>query len=423
MSIYDVGIYAQSARNGLVRLRTLIILRWLAVVGQAVTILISKFIIGLQIDLGLCFLAISASVLINLIAIFIFPANRRLPERDFLAMLLFDLIQLAVLLYLTGGLNNPFSILILAPVITSASYLPALLTVILSSISIIIILVLNFYFVPLNLGNQFILPTIYNFGVVTSLIITVIFIAIYAYLFASSSRNISNALSVSKLQILNQKKITEIGSLSAAAAHELGTPLNTIFLILNDLIKDKKLNQDKTISKDIKLLKSQAERCRQILKKLSQNPLKLKDKFLEKVKISDLIKINFDKFNKNKKLNLIEINEENQIEIIFKDEIMYALGNIIQNAIFHSTKFVIVELNYLKKNLIIKISDDGNGFAKDIIDKLGEPYISKNNRGMGLGIFISKNLIENMGGKISFYNSKQSHAIVEINFDNSILNV
>ena len=173
----------------------------------------------------------------------------------------------------------------------------------------------------------------------------------------------------------------------------------------------------------IKLLKSQAERCRKILKKLSQNPLKLKDKFLEKVKISDLIKINFDKFNKNKKLNLIEINEENQIEIIFKDEIMYALGNIIQNAIFHSTKFVIVELNYLKKNLIIKISDDGNGFAKDIIDKLGEPYISKNNRGMGLGIFISKNLIENMGGKISFYNSKQSHAIVEINFDNSILNV
>ena len=102
---------------------------------------------------------------------------------------------------------------------------------------------------------------------------------------------------------------------------------------------------------------------------------------------------------------------------------MYALGNIIQNAIFHSKKFVIVELNYLKKNVIIKISDDGNGFPKDIIDKLGQPYISKNNRGMGLGIFISKNLIENMGGKISFYNSKQNQAVVEINFDNSILDV
>ncbi|MFL2519989.1 MAG: ActS/PrrB/RegB family redox-sensitive histidine kinase [Alphaproteobacteria bacterium] len=404
-------------------LRNLIKIRWIAILGQLSAIFFVTFVIKIEIPFFEALIIILFSVALNFYSYLEERINKTISNIKAFLFLLFDTLQLGILLFLTGGIVNPFSILILAPVITSASYLPALLTVILSSISIIIIIVLNFYFVPLNLGNQFVLPTIYNFGVVTSLIITVIFIAIYAYLFASSSRNISNALAVSKLQILNQKKITEIGSLSAATAHELGTPLNTIFLILNDLIRDKKLNEDKNILKDIKLLKSQAERCRKILKKLSQNPLKLKDKFLEKVKISDLIKINFDKFNKNKKLNLIEINEENQIEIIFKDEIMYALGNIIQNAIFHSTKFVIVELNYLKKNLIIKISDDGNGFAKDIIDKLGEPYISKNNRGMGLGIFISKNLIENMGGKISFYNSKQSHAIVEINFDNSILNV
>ena len=404
-------------------LGNLIKIRWIAIVGQLSAIFFVTLVIKIEIPFFEALIIILLSVALNFYSYLEERINKTISNIKAFLFLLFDTLQLGILLFLTGGIVNPFSILILAPVITSASYLPALLTVILSSISIIIIIVLNFYFVPLNLGNQFVLPTIYNFGVVTSLIITVIFIAIYAYLFASSSRNISNALAVSKLQILNQKKITEIGSLSAATAHELGTPLNTIFLILNDLIRDKKLNEDKNISKDIKLLKSQAERCKKILKKLSQNPLKLKDKFLEKVKISDLIKINFDKFNKNKKLNLIEINEENQIEIIFKDEIMYALGNIIQNAIFHSTKFVIVELNYLKKNLIIKISDDGNGFAKDIIDKLGEPYISKNNRGMGLGIFISKNLIENMGGKISFYNSKQSHAIVEINFDNSILNV
>ena len=404
-------------------LRNLIKIRWIAILGQLSAIFFVTFVIKIEIPFFEALIIILLSVALNFYSYLEERINKTISNIKAFLFLLFDTLQLGILLFLTGGIVNPFSILILAPVITSASYLPALLTVILSSISIIIIIVLNFYFVPLNLGNQFVLPTIYNFGVVTSLIITVIFIAIYAYLFASSSRNISNALAVSKLQILNQKKITEIGSLSAATAHELGTPLNTIFLILNDLIRDKKLNEDKNISKDIKLLKSQAERCRKILKKLSQNPLKLKDKFLEKVKISDLIKINFDKFNKNKKLNLIEINEENQIEIIFKDEIMYALGNIIQNAIFHSAKFVIVELNYLKKNLIIKISDDGNGFAKDIIDKLGEPYISKNNRGMGLGIFISKNLIENMGGKISFYNSKQSHATVEINFDNSILNL
>ena len=404
-------------------LRNLIKIRWIAILGQLSAIFFVTFVIKIEIPFFEALIIILFSVALNFYSYLEERINKTISNIKAFLFLLFDTLQLGILLFLTGGIVNPFSILILAPVITSASYLPALLTVILSSISIIIIIVLNFYFVPLDLGNQFVLPTIYNFGVVTSLIITVIFIAIYAYLFASSSRNISNALSVSKLQILNQKKITEIGSLSAAAAHELGTPLNTIFLILNDLIRDKKLNEDKNISKDIKLLKSQAERCRQILKKLSQNPLKLKDKFLEKVKISDLVKINFDKFNKNKKLNLSEINEENQFEIIFKDEMMYALGNIIQNAIFHSKKFVIVELNYLKKNVIIKISDDGNGFPKDIIDKLGEPYISKNNRGMGLGIFISKNLIENMGGKISFYNNKQNQAVVEISFDNSILNV
>ena len=404
-------------------LGNLIKIRWIAIIGQLLAIFLVNFVIKIEIPFFEAIIIILFSVALNFYSYLEERINKTISNIKAFLFLLFDTLQLGILLFLTGGIVNPFSILILAPVITSASYLPALLTVILSSISIIIIIVLNFYFVPLDLGNQFVLPTIYNFGVVTSLIITVIFIAIYAYLFASSSRNISNALSVSKLQILNQKKITEIGSLSAAAAHELGTPLNTIFLILNDLIRDKKLNEDKNISKDIKLLKSQAERCRQILKKLSQNPLKLKDKFLEKVKISDLVKINFDKFNKNKKLNLSEINEENQFEIIFKDEMMYALGNIIQNAIFHSKKFVIVELNYLKKNVIIKILDDGNGFPKDIIDKLGEPYISKNNRGMGLGIFISKNLIENMGGKISFYNSKQNQAVVEISFDNSILNV
>ena len=235
--------------------------------------------------------------------------------------------------------------------------------------------------------------------------------------------NVSNALSATKLQILNQKKITEVGSLSAAAVHELSTPLNTIFLILNDLLKEQKLKEDKHILKDINLLKSQAERCKNILERLSKNPLKLKDKFLNRVKISDLIKINFEKFNQSKelKINLKLINSEP--EIIFKDEIMYSLGNIIQNSIFHAKNLVTVELQYQQNNVLIKIMDDGMGFSKDIIDRLGEPYISKNKKGMGLGIFIAKNLIENMGGNIKFYNLKENTAVVEIIFDNSILEI
>ncbi len=404
-------------------LGNLIKIRWIAIFGQILAIFFVTFFLKIQIPLFETLLIIFFSVFINFYSYFDERKNKSISNTKAFSFLLFDTLQLGFLLFLTGGIVNPFSILILAPVITSASYLPALMTVILSSISIVIIILLNFFYVPLNLGDEFYLPQIYNFGLVASLIITVIFIAIYAYLFASSSRKISYALSESKLQILNQKKITEVGSLSAAAAHELGTPLNTIFLILNDLLKEKKLIEDKNIVKDIILLKSQADRCKEILQRFSKNPLKLKDKFLEKVKLTDLININFEKFNKNKKL-IIKINPKTEEpEIIYKDEMMYALGNIIQNAIYYSIDTVTAELDYFKTNVKILITDDGDGFSKDIIDKLGEPYISKNNLGMGLGIFISKNLIENMGGNIKFYNSKDENAVVEIIFDNSILNI
>ena len=404
-------------------LGNLIKIRWIAIFGQFLAVFIVFYIIKIEILLFEILTIILLSVAVNFYSYFEERKNKSISNVKAFSFLLFDTLQLGFLLFLTGGIVNPFSILILAPVITSASYLPALMTVILSTISIMIIVILNFYYVPLYLGPEFYLPEIYNFGLVSSLIITVIFIAIYAYLFANSSRKISNALSVSKLQILNQKKITEVGSLSAAAAHELGTPLNTIFLIINDLLKEKKLVEDKNIVKDIHLLKSQAERCKEILQRFSKNPLKIKDKFLDKVKITDLIKINFDKFNKNKKLNIINIQIIEEPEILFKDEMMYALGNIIQNAIFHCKETVTVELDYNKTDLKISITDDGLGFSKDIIDKLGEPYISKNSQGMGLGIFIAKNLIENMGGKINLYNSKDDNAVVEITFDNSILNI
>ena len=219
-------------------LGNLIKIRWIAIFGQCLAIFFVSLIIKIQIPFFETLLIILLSVIVNVYSYYEERKNKSISNTKAFSFLLFDTLQLGFLLFLTGGIINPFSILILAPVITSASYLPALMTVILSSISIIIIVLLNFYFIPLNLGSKFYLPEIYSFGLVASLIITVIFIAIYAYLFASSSRKISNALSVSKLQILNQKKMTEVGSLSAAAAHELGTPLNTL-LILNDLLKEK----------------------------------------------------------------------------------------------------------------------------------------------------------------------------------------
>ena len=403
-------------------LGNLIKIRWIAIIGQLAAIFFVYHFLNIKIPILASIFIILVSVGINIISYFIEKKIKTISNTVAFLFLFFDTTQLGLLLFLTGGIINPFSILILAPVITSASYLPLFLTVILSTFSIFVIVIINFYSIPLAFKEEFYIPPIYNLGILIALIITIIFVAIYSYLFASSSRKISNALSVAKLQVLNQKKISEVGSLSAAAVHELSTPLNTIFLIINDLLKDDKLISDNQTFKDINLLKSQAERCRKILLRLSKNPMKLKDKFLDKIKITDLLKINFEKFNTDKKLNIIENFSDNEPEIVFKDEMLYALGNIIQNSIIYSKKIVSAEINYTKSDLIIKIFDDGNGYPRDIIDKLGEPYISKNNKGMGLGIFISKNLIENMGGKIQFYNSKKyNNAVVEIILNKSIL--
>ena len=220
-----------------VLLKNLIKIRWLAILGQLITLFVIYFTLNFSIPLLACLMVVLLSIIINIFSYFIQKDNPTLSDKKTFVFLLFDISQLVGLLYLTGGVFNPFIILIIAPIIISASYLTAFWTILLSLYSIILILYINFNFVPLNWEQNFITPTIYNFGILIALIITIIFIAIYAYLFASSSRKISNALSETKLKLSNQKKTTEVAYLSAAAVHELSTPLNTIFLVINDLIK------------------------------------------------------------------------------------------------------------------------------------------------------------------------------------------
>ena len=401
-------------------LTNLIKIRWIAIFGQFSAIFFVNYILEIQLLFFVCILVIMLSVIINLGAFF-FQKKLKISDEIVFLFLLFDTTQLGVLLYLNGGILNPFSILILAPVIISATYLKSYWTVFLSLYSIFLVITIKLYFIPLSWTDNFIIPDLYNNGLLISLVVTIIFIAVYVYLFASSSRKISTALSETKLQLNNQKKITEIGSLSAAAVHELSTPLNTIFLVLNDLLKEKVLIHNKNLFKDITLLKSQAERCSNILLSLSKNPQALQDNFFEKIKIEDLIKLSFDKFNTDKTLNIEFENTNRNVTILYKDEINYAFNNIIQNAIQHANTKVWVKITRHLRNLSIKITDDGIGFSRDILDKLGEPYINKNNKGMGLGIFIAKNLIENVKGKIFFYNSMSGKAVVEIKFDATIL--
>jgi two-component system, sensor histidine kinase RegB len=403
-----------------VLLANLIKIRWVAIVGQLITLFTIFFVFNFTIPLKECLFVVLLSILVNFSSYFIQRGNLTLTDKKTFLFLLFDISQLVGLLFLTGGVFNPFVVLILAPIIISASYLSALSTILLSLYSILLILIINFNYIPLNWEQNFIIPSIYNIGILVALIITIIFLAIYAYLFASSARKISSALTATELKLSNQKKTTEVAYLSAAAVHELSTPLNTIFLVLNDLLKEKVLITNSVLIKDIELLKSQAERCKEILLSLSKNPQNLKDNFFEKIRIIDLIRLNFEKFNDNKNLIFNYEAFSKESKIYFKDELNYALGNIIQNAILYSKLEIKILLKINKNDFTIKIEDDGDGFSRDVLDKLGEPYISKNKKGMGLGIFIAKNLIENMRGNIIFYNSNNG-AVVEIKFDKTIL--
>ena len=404
-----------------VLLANLIKIRWIAIVGQLITLFTIFFIFNLTIPLTECLFVVLLSILVNFTSYFIQRGNSTLTDKKTFLFLIFDISQLVGLLFLTGGIFNPFVILILAPIIISASYLSAFWTILLSFYSIVLILIINLNYIPLNWEEKFITPSIYNIGILVALIITIVFLAIYAYLFASSARKISSALTATELKLSNQKKTTEVAYLSAAAVHELSTPLNTIFLVLNDLLKEKILIKNSVLIKDIELLKSQAERCKEILLRLSKNPQNLKDNFFEKIRVIDLLKLNFEKFNDNKNLIINNDNFNKESKIYFKDEVNYALGNIIQNSILYSRSEIKIFLGITRNQLIIKIQDDGDGFSRDVLDKLGEPYISKNKKGMGLGIFIAKNLIENMKGNIIFYNSNNKGAVVEINFDKTIL--
>ena len=404
-----------------VLLANLIKIRWIAIVGQLITLFTIFFIFNLTIPLTECLFVVLLSIVVNFTSYFIQRGNSTLTDKKTFLFLIFDISQLVGLLFLTGGIFNPFVILILAPIIISASYLSAFWTILLSFYSIVLILIINLNYIPLNWEQKFITPSIYNIGILVALIITIVFLAIYAYLFASSARKISSALTATELKLSNQKKTTEVAYLSAAAVHELSTPLNTIFLVLNDLLKEKILIKNIVLIKDIELLKSQAERCKEILLRLSKNPQNLKDNFFEKIRVIDLLKLNFEKFNDNKNLIINNDNFNKESKIYFKDEVNYALGNIIQNSILYSRSEIKIFLGITRNQLIIKIQDDGDGFSRDVLDKLGEPYISKNKKGMGLGIFIAKNLIENMKGTILFYNYNKGGAVVEIKFDKTIL--
>jgi two-component system sensor histidine kinase RegB len=417
-----VMLVQQDSRVDWVRLRTLLVLRWLAILGQTLAVVFAAFYLGLRMELGLCFLAIGASVVSNLIAMSIFPENQRLSDRDAMLTLLFDLAQLSFLLFLTGGLNNPFSLLILAPVTISATALTMRSTVILGLLAIFLITCLSLWYLPLETiaGEVLELPSLFIFGFWAAIITGILFLSIYARRIASETHRMSQALLATQMALAREQKLTDLGGVVAAAAHELGTPLATIKLVSTELLDE--LAEKPELAEDVALIRAQADRCRDIL--LSMGRAGKDDLLLRRAPLGAVIQeaasphadrgidLHFDFHPVD---GARDIDPTLQPQIWRKPEVIHGIRNLVQNAVDFASEQVWIEGEWGDGVIRIRIIDDGPGFPLDLLGRLGEPFLRRRNRvvqdvrpgyqGMGLGLFIAKTLLERSGAQVRFLNA------------------
>ena len=388
--------------------KTLVVLRWIALVGQYLTISIIFFIFKFELPFFYCSLIILIGVLTNFYLQFRFKKNQ-LNNFTSTFFLFYDLIQLSILLYLTGGITNPFSILLIVPAIVASTFLTLKSTINLSIVTVIILVVLTIYNLPLpHYGElHFHIPDTYLYALPIAIVITLIFLTYFGVRFGVESKKRTEALNKLELILAKEHELESIGLQAAAAAHSLGTPLSTINVIAREL--EKEIGNNPKYAKDIDLLLSQTKRCSDILKNLSKDKLK-EDSFLSDIKIGALltqITKSFEEISEKKLLLSTEKNEFNpKIERTL--EITYGLRNFIGNAVKYSNSTVDISIESNNKITEVKVCDDGPGFSEDIIKVLGEPYIrSKNEKislksGLGLGTFIGKTLLERMKANVKF---------------------
>jgi len=408
--------------------KTLVILRWIANIGQLITISFVFFILEFNFPFFYCSLIIFFGVLTN---IFLhFKTNeKQLNNFSSTIYLLYDLFQLAGLLYLTGGVTNPFIILLIVPAIVSSTFLTLQSTLNLSLITSIILIVLTFFHFPLPHSHElhFHVPNYYLYSIPAAIIIGLIFLTYFGARFGLESRKRTEALNKLELILAKEHELESIGLQSAAAAHSLGTPLSTITVIAKELEKD--IGNNPKYIKDINLLLSQTKRCSEILKNLSKDQTK-DENFLKDVKIEDLLNEIVRSFSEISEKKILLISEKNKInpQIERTLEITYGLRNFVGNAVKYGSSFVEINLESTNKMTEVSICDDGPGFSEDVIDVLGEPYIRSKNiqisskSGLGLGTFIGKTLLERMKAKVAFGRcAKTKGAMVTIKWKSSDL--
>ena len=422
---------SSSSNNHLLNKNTYVNLRWIGIIGQFITINTVNFILKFEFNYILSNTVIFFGAISNLALIYFYKENQ-LSERTSFYFLVLDIIQLSFLLFLTGGIVNPFSIFLLIPSIFASTSLNLKINILLIILTIISIIFITFFHeeLPLTLNN-YIINKYYYYSIPIALIVALIFLNYFAITFGKESRVRKDALDKIQEVISKEHELVSLGAQAAAAAHSLGTPLSTIKIISHELFDQ--LKNNKNFGKDVELLVSQVNRCNEILKKLTLNPT-IEDDFIDKdISLYDYVKEIVSSFEEiSEKSFYIDIEQNtNSFDIKKSVEIVYGIRNFLGNANKFAKSNIFIAIKSDSETSELTIEDDGPGFSKDILNKIGEPYIkslsSKDNSksGLGLGIFIGKTLLEKNYARLLFRNSEtRGGAEIKIEwFNKNLLNI
>lgn len=414
------GLAAAQGRDqvdslGSLRRQTLVALRWGAVTGQVLALIVVSQILGFAYPLLACGLAVMASVIVNIVVTLKLPLDRRVSDFEAYMQLGFDIWQLAGLLWLTGGITNPFSILFLAPVVTAATTLSRWVVLALGGMALTLSFGLVFYHLPLPWApaGSFDLPLVLKLGIWMAILVGASFTSLYAWRATHESRRMAFALAATESMLAHEQKLSALGGLAAAAAHELGTPLATIQVVAKEMSREVEVGS--SLGEDAALILSQAQRCRNILEQLSRRGDE-GDIIHDALSIEDLLEEAAEPFIDRDKDIVIKCDGQDQGPVLKRRaELLYALKNYIDNAVDFATSRVELSAYWDDDKIIIIVDDDGKGFDPALKDRLGEPYVSTRHRaqtagGLGLGVFISARLMKRMGGKIKYLSSPMGGA-------------
>jgi two-component system sensor histidine kinase RegB len=424
--------FAQSHPRRNVRLDTLVRLRWLAIIGQTTAVLVVSYGLDFQMPVWACLGVIALSAWLNIALRLRFHSTQRLEPDRAAWLLAFDVAQLAVLLFLTGGLQNPFAFLFLGPVLLSATALPPRFTVMLGGFAVACATILVFvhYPLPWDTDDPLQLPPIYMMGVWLSILLAIGFIGVYAWQITEESRQLSDALAATELVLTREQHLSQLDGLAAAAAHELGTPLSTISVIAKEL--ENAIAANDPHGEDVRLLREQATRCREILGKLTELSSSGGEPF-ERMSLPALLEeVVAPHRNFGVAIDVALRSEYGNEPVAARNPaILYGLGNLLENAVDFANERVMVEANWNGDTVDVTISDDGPGFSPEVMARIGEPYVTSRRRslaghddepkGLGLGFFIAKTLLERSGATLAFENCRPPRhgAVVKLRWSRS----